>query len=299
MSERFLRRSLLYTPGSSMKMLTKAESSTADAVIMDLEDAVSVTEKDSARANVTEMIPRLRREQREVIVRVNAMDSAWGLRDLLAVIPQRPDAVIVPKADERALITADSVITAIESESGLAHGAVKLIPLFETTESIVHAYDILGASPRIDGVQLGAEDLTKEQEIERTAQGAEIEYARQTLAFAARARGIDIIDTPYTGVRDLDGLRRDAEHAKAVGFTGKTCIHPDHIATVNEVFSPSAEAVEHSRGVVAALEQGAAEGRGAVMYNGKMVDAPVAERARRILERHSRIEKTKQSKGAD
>ena len=293
MSEKFIRRSLLYTPGSSVKMLNKAVDCTADAVIVDLEDAVSVAEKDTARENLCEFMPRLKRPGREMIVRVNAMDSAWGVRDILAIVPGMPDAVIVPKADEKALVTADYLLTAAELENGLPVGGIRLIPLFETTYAIANAYEVLGASPRVDGVQLGAEDLTKEQEIERTAAGDEIFYARSRLAFAARARGIDIIDTPYTGIRDLEGLRSDALKAKNIGFTGKTCIHPDHIGVINEVFSPSAEAVEFSRGVAAAMEQGIAEGKGAVMYQGKMIDAPIAERARKILQKAERIDALK------
>jgi len=289
MSEKFVRRSLLYTPGSSMKMLTKAVGCTADAVIIDLEDAVSVAEKDAARENVCVMLPQLKRTGREVIVRVNAMDTVWGCRDILAVVPETPDTIIVPKADEKALTVADYLLTAAEQENGLEAGRIKMIPLFETTYAIANAYAVLGASARIDGVQLGAEDLTKEQEIERTPAGDEIFFARSQLAFAARARGIDILDTPYTGIRDLEGLRTDAVHAREIGFTGKTCIHPSHIDAINEVFSPTAEAVEYARGVVAAMEQGVAEGRGAVMYQNKMIDAPIAERARKILQKAERI----------
>ena len=290
MSERFIRRSLLYTPGSSMKMLTKAVDCTADAVIIDLEDAVSVAEKDSARENVCAMLTQLKKPGREVIVRVNAMDTVWGCRDILAIAPGSPDAIVVPKADEKALTVADYLLSAAEQSSGIEIGLIKMIPLFETTYAIANAYAVLGTSARIDGVQLGAEDLTKEQEIERTAAGDEITFARSQLAFAARARGIDILDTPYTGIHDLEGLRADTIRAKNIGFTGKTCIHPSHIDIINEVFSPTAEAVAYAQGVVAAMEQGVAEGKGAVMYQNKMIDAPVAERARKILKKAERID---------
>ena len=171
-----------------------------------------------------------------------------------------------------------------------------MIPLFETTYAIANAYQILGATPRINGVQLGAEDLTKDQEIARSAEGKEIRYARMKLAMDARARKIDIIDTPYTGIHDLEGLKRDAEFSRDVGFTGKTCIHPSHIDIINEVFSPSEADAENARAILKVYEQSVAEGKGACMYKNKMIDVPVAERAGKIVKKADRIEKRKEEK---
>lgn len=283
MSKKFLRRSLLYIPGSSLKMISKAATLTPDAVIFDLEDAVSLSEKDQARENVVSALPSLVGGKKEIIVRVNGMDTLWGFHDLMAVIPQKPDAIILPKADEKAIIACDLAMGAIERSLGMETGTIKLIPLFETTYAITNAYQVLSAAARIDGVQLGAEDLTKEQEITRTPGGSEILYARQQLAMAARARQIDIIDTPFTGIHDIDGLRADSALSRSIGFTGKTCIHPAHIDVINEIFSPSEQEIENARGIVATLEEAIAAGRGACMYQGKMIDAPIAERAHRIL----------------
>ena len=289
MSKRFIRRSLLYMPGSSEKMLNKAAGLTADAVIMDLEDAVSIPEKDAARERVLPYIAEIRNSGKEAIVRVNGMDTMWGIRDILAAAPYRPDTIIIPKADERALTIADGLLCAVEREQGWERNTISLIPLFETAYSIVNPLSILSVTDRVDGVQLGGEDLTKEQEIERTLLGEEIRYARHQLAMAARAKGLDILDTPYTGIRDLDGLRQDAEAARQIGFTGKTCIHPTHAPVINDVFSPSAEAVAYSRGVLEAYTAAVAEGKGAVMYQNKMIDAPIADRASRILNKAQRI----------
>ena len=289
MKARYARRSLLYIPGSSQKMLGKAVDVKADAVILDLEDAVSIDEKDNARSYVADILPKLTTEEREVIVRINSADTSWCYKDITAVAGLGINTVIVPKADERSLITVDTMLEAVEKELGLENGTIGIIPLFETTYAIANAYKVLGASPRIDGVQLGAEDLTKEQEIVRTSEGTEIQYARQQLAMAARARGIDILDTPYTGIKDLDGLRRDAQYVKSIGFTGKTCIHPSHIEIINEVFSPTAEEIDFARGVVEAFEASVKEGKGACMYRNKMVDKPVAERAVKLLEKAERL----------
>ncbi len=285
MGKRWLRRSLLYIPGSSPKMLGKAAGIECDAVILDLEDSVGIAEKDAAREAVRELLPALTAQPKEAIVRVNAMDTVWGVKDLFAVVPERPSAVILPKADEKSLVTADMLLSSLEREHGVAAGSIGIIPLLETTYAIANAYQVLGACGRIVGAQLGAEDLTKEQEISRTPEGREIEYARQHLAMAARARGLDILDTPYTVIKDLEGLRRDALVAKSFGFTGKTCIHPSHVRIVDEVFSPTREEVAFAQGLLEVYTRALEDGRGACMYEGKMIDAPVAQRAERIVEK--------------
>ncbi len=289
MARRWLRRSLLYIPGSSAKMLGKAAGIEVDAVILDLEDSVSIGEKESARQAVRELLPALAPLAKECIVRVNAMDTIWGVQDLFAIVPEKPSAIILPKADEKSLITADMLISTLEREHGIAAGSIGIIPLLETTYAITNAYQVLGACDRIVGAQLGAEDLTKEQEISRTPEGREIEYARQQLAMAARARGVDILDTPYTAIKDVAGLRRDTLTAKSFGFTGKTCIHPSHIGVINEVFSPTSEEIAFARGLLEAFTRALEDGKGACMYEGKMIDAPIAERAEKIVEKAARI----------
>ena len=289
MASKYARRSLLYMPGSSMKMLQKAVTLRPDAVILDLEDAVSIPEKELARSQVVEMLPQIKASGKEVLVRVNGMDTPWGVEDLQAVVPCRPDAVVLPKANRQYILTADCVISMLERKYHLPENSIGMVPLFETTEAIVTGYEILGLCRRINGVQFGAEDLTKEMEIPRTSAGEEIRYAREQLIFAARARGVDSLDTPYTDVKNLEGLERDVAGAKAMGFTGKTCIHPAHIETINRLFTPTEEEVARARGIVAAMEEAVAQGKGACMYENKMVDAPVAERARKVVEKAERI----------
>lgn len=277
-------------------MVKKAETVPSDAVIFDLEDAVSIQEKEAARKIVKNAVNCLQPAEKEIIVRVNSVENSWGFEDIQSIVPELPDAVILPKADEKSIAAVDMLISALEKKMGIPLNTIKLIPLFETTYAIVNAYQILGGTPRIDGVQLGAEDLTKEQEIIRSPEGQEIRYARMKLAMDARARKIDIIDTPFTGIHDLEGLRWDAECSRDMGFTGKTCIHPGHIDIINEVFSPSAAEVEDARGILKAYEQAVAEGKGACMYKNKMIDVPVAERAGKIVEKADRIEKQKGEK---
>lgn len=283
MAKRSPRRSLLYIPGSSVKMLGKIASAAADAVILDLEDAVSIEEKDHARTNVAEALKTYADSGRELICRINAADTIWCYEDILAAVGESLSAVVVPKADERFLCAVDLMLTAAEQKAGLAPGSIEIIPLFETSYAIANAYAVLGASGRITAVQLGAEDLTRDMGIERTREGTEFLYARQCLAVAARARNLDVLDTPYTDIRDLEGLEADTRLVKSLGFTGKTCIHPSHIETVNRIFSPSPEEISFARGVVEAYASAMAEGRGACMYHNKMIDKPVAERAEKLL----------------
>lgn len=289
MSKNFLRRSLLYIPGSSVKMLKKVAVVDADAVILDLEDSVSPAEKYQARENVSRILQEGKCDGKEYMVRINGIDTLWGIHDLLSIMPCRPDAIILPKADEKSILAADTIMSALEAHHSMERDSIKLIPLLETAYAIINAYHVLGSAVRIDGVQLGGEDLAKELEIARTSTGEELMFARQNLVLAGKARKIDVLDTPFTHINDLDGLKKDASIAKSIGFSGKVCVHPVHIDLINEIFSPSVAEVNKAKALVEEYEASIREGRGACSYGGEMVDTPVAERAKRILEDAERI----------
>ncbi|NVO14387.1 MAG: CoA ester lyase [Rhodoplanes sp.] len=284
-----LRRSLLYVPGSSPKMIARAFDVPADGIIFDLEDAVAPPEKECARAAVATALDAPRDGRKEILVRVNAVTSPLGLRDLLAVVPKRPDTIVVPKADAVSILAADVVIGALEQELGLPPGTIGLVPLMETAASIVDAAAIVAAASRVTGLQFGAEDLTKELGIARTTVGDELHHARSTLVFAGRARGISIIDTPFVHHADPAALVAETERVKGLGMTGKTCIHPNQVAAVNAVFTPTDDEVAQARRVVAAFAEATAAGKGACSLDGKMIDPPVAERARKLLDKADRI----------
>jgi citrate lyase subunit beta/citryl-CoA lyase len=270
-------------------MINKALSLDADSIIFDLEDSVSLQEKEKARKIVVESILSAKQTGKEVLVRVNVTNSFFGIQDILAIVPEGPDALIIPKADEKAIIIADTMIGAIEESLGWQANTVRLVPLLETSYSIMNANKILGTSSRINGVQLGAEDLTKELDIVRTRNGDELWFARSMIVFAGRALGIDVIDSPFTDIGDVEGLIADACRVKALGMTGKTCIHPSQISTINEIFTPKPEDVEYARKVVKALEISVKEGKGACSLDGKMIDNPVAERAQKIIKKAEMI----------
>jgi citrate lyase subunit beta / citryl-CoA lyase len=285
MRRHFIRRSLLYVPGSSPQMINKALGLKVDTIIFDLEDAVSLREKDNARRTVTEYISIAKGTGKEVLVRVNTTNSLFGIKDILAVVPEGPDALIIPKAEEASIITADAIVGAIEQSLGWEENTVRIVPLLETVYSIQNAYKILSASKRINGVQFGAEDLTTELEIPRTKKGDELRYARSTLVFAGKTLGIDIIDSPFTDIQDQEGLIDEINTVKALGMTGKTCIHPIQISVINEMFTPNRDDVEYSKRVLEAFEFSEKQGKGVCVLDGKMIDNPVADRARKIIKK--------------
>ncbi|MGN0715941.1 MAG: HpcH/HpaI aldolase/citrate lyase family protein [Anaerovoracaceae bacterium] len=279
-----MRRSMLFLPGNSPNILLNADFLGSDSIILDLEDAVAPTEKDAARILVRNAITSLG-YTREVIVRINPVESPYWQKDLRAIIPVKPDMIMPTKvgcaADVK--IVAD-FITQLEKEFGMEEGGVKMIPLIETALGVENAYEIASADPRVTAIFLGGEDFTADMRCKRTKEGTEIFYARSRMVLAARAAGVDVYDTPWTDVEDYDGLIEDAKFAKSLGFTGKSSISPRHIPFINEVFSPTEEEIQYARDVFACIEKAKAEGKGVVSLRGKMIDAPIVARARQVLE---------------
>ena len=273
-----MRRSMLFVPGNTPKMMTSCGFFGADAVIFDLEDAVSPTEKDAAHDLVRYAIGNLYLCGSEVIVRVNSIETPMFLADLAAVVPQKPDLIMLPKT-----CTAEDIQMLAQTLDRLPAGAVGMIALIETALGVENAFSIASASPRVQALFLGAEDLSADLHCKRTKEGTEILYARTRLVMAARAAGIDVYDTPFTDVDDDEGLCADAALAKSLGFTGKAAISPRHLGNINRCFSPTQAEVDHANEVLAALEEGKRQGRGAVALHGKMIDAPIAARAKRTL----------------
>lgn len=280
-----MRRTMLFIPGNSPGMLINADVHRADAIVLDLEDAVAPTEKDAARFLMCGALEKFMPYRSEVIIRINALSTPFWKKDLEAVVPFRPGMIMPSKVDTAQDIRVlDGYIGEIEGKCGIPAGSVRLIPLLETAASIEHAYELALASERMEALYLGAEDLTADLCSRRTKEGLEIQYARQRLLVAARTAKIKAYDTPFTDVDDLEGLRRDAEMAKRLGFDGKAVISPHHVDCVNEIFTPSAAEIEYARAVMAAIERGVREGKGAVSLNGKMIDPPIVARARQTLD---------------
>ena len=278
-------RSLLFVPGNRANMLQKAMNSRPDAFIPDLEDSVPVDEKTEARNVTAGHLARLAQTGTRVIPRVNSLDTGLLQEDLAAVVGPHVYGVSVGKISTPADVEAvESAIENLEARAGLQRGHVKLVPWIETALAIVKAYDICTASPRIVGVAFGAEDLTHDMEVERREDDAEVGYARNVMCVAARAAEVLALDTPYFGFRDPEGLKRNAQASRAIGFKGKFAIHPAQVDLINAAFSPSETEVAHARRVVAAFEDAERQGRGSTSLDGRVVDVPVVKRARALLE---------------
>lgn len=279
-----MRRSMLFLPGNSPNILLNADFLGSDSIILDLEDAVAPTEKDSARILVRNAIKSLE-YTREVIVRINPVDSPYWQKDLEAIIPVRPDMIMPTKVS----CVGDVKIIAeyigkLEKEQGMEEGSVKIIPLIETTLGVENAFEIASSDERVKAIFLGGEDLTADLRCKRTKEGTEILYARSRMVMAARAAGVDVYDTPWTDVEDYEGLIKDASFAKGLGFSGKASISPRHVRFINDVFSPTAEEIQYAKDVFETIEKAKAEGKGVVSLRGKMIDAPIVARAKQVLE---------------
>ncbi len=275
-------RSLLFAPGDSERKAGKALASDADGVILDLEDSVAPDRKETARAMVAAMLP----VQRPVVVRVNPRDTIWYLADLAAVVPGRPDAVLLPKCtgpDD--MLALDHHLEALEMASGLPIGGIGVLALVTETALSLRRMDYAGSPTRLLALCFGAEDLSADMGISPRGPGgaytAPVVAARAAMLIAAAQAGVPALDTPWPDPKDEAGLVREAAEAARDGFAGKLCIHPAQIGPANAAFTPAAERVAWAERVIAAFA--AAPGAGVLALDGAMIDQPHLKLARRIL----------------
>lgn len=280
-----LRRTMLFMPGNNPSMLQNAGVLGADSIILDLEDAVSVTEKDAARILVRNAIQAVDFYETEVVVRINPLSSSFGLKDAEEIARVKPDALMVPKATEADISTVCKKLSQIEGEEGLQQGSIKLFPIIETAYGLENIHNIIQASNRVIGILFGAEDLTADLGIKRTREGEEIFYARSKVASACRACGVDAIDTPFADMDDCQGFERDIQQAKSLGMTGKAAINPRQVDTIHEIFAPSKEEIDYAQRVIKAMDEAQKEGKGVFSLDGKMIDAPIIARAQNVLKK--------------
>ncbi|HEY2452739.1 MAG TPA: aldolase/citrate lyase family protein [Scandinavium sp.] len=282
------RRSMLFVPGANAAMISNAFIYPADALMFDLEDSVALREKDAARRLVYHALQHPLYQEVETIVRVNALDSEYGLLDLQAVVRGGADIVRLPKTDTpQDVLDIEAEILRIEQECGREPGSTGLLAAIESPLGITQAPAIALASPRLIGIALGAEDYVRNLRTERSAEGTELLFARCSLLQAARAAGIQAFDTVYSDANNEAGFLHEAAHIKQLGFDGKSLINPRQIDLLHNLFAPTLLEVEHARLVIDAAEASVREGRGVVSLNGKMVDQPIIERARVVLSRAS------------
>ncbi|EPC2529102.1 citrate (pro-3S)-lyase subunit beta [Providencia stuartii] len=280
------RRSMLFVPGSNAAMLSNSFIYKADALMFDLEDSVTLREKDTARRLVYHALQHPLYQDVETIVRVNALDSAFGVADLEAVVRGGADIVRLPKTDTaQDVIDIENEILRIEKSCGREPGSTGLLAAIESPMGITQAVNIAHSSPRLIGIALGAEDYVRNLRTERSPDGIELLYARCAILQAARSAGIQAFDTVYSDANNEEGFLKEAAHIKQLGFDGKSLINPRQIELLHNLYAPTQKEVDHAQRVVDAANAAEQEGRGVVSLNGKMVDGPVIDRARLVLSR--------------
>jgi citrate lyase subunit beta/citryl-CoA lyase len=281
-----MRRSLLFIPTNKPAMLQNADIFDADAVIFDLEDSVLSTDKDAANQLLVEFLKVFKLEKTEKIVRINALDTIYAKNDLLMVTSDEIDTIMLPKASIDDLKELDQLLSQIEKKKKL-NKRIKVIPIIESAKSLVEINDIAKCN-RVDGLLLGAEDLSLDLEINRSEEGLEILIPRSLVIIAAKANQIDAIDTPYTNTKSDMGLTKDATFAKSLGMNAKAVIHPLQIDIVNQIFSPTTKEIQDALRVLDLEKAAVKENKGAFLIDGKMIDKPIILRAKKTIEKAKR-----------
>lgn len=278
-----LRRTMLFVPGNDPGKLFNAGIYGADSLVFDLEDAVSVGEKDAARDLVKNAI-MFNEYPCEVGVRINHISTPFGYDDLREIMKARPAFIRVPKSEETAdIVAVDDYITQLEKEYGYEVGGVKIVLTIETALGIINSYQLAKSSKRIVAIGLGAEDFAADLETNRTADGREILFARSQLLLSARAAKVQAIDNVYADVTNEAGFMADTLLGKELGFSGKSVIHPNQVEIVHRIYTPTPHEVSKAQKIIGAYQEALAKKSGVIALNGKMIDGPIVARAERTL----------------
>lgn len=279
------RRALLYMPGDDWKKITKALTLGVDCICMDMEDGVAVSQKAVARATIARALQELDFGRSEKLARINAVGSGWERDDIEAVLPFRPDGIVIPKVESLEQIEwASKTIAAVERRFGWPPGSVYVLVGVETARGILNLKEIV-SHPRLDAVIFGGEDFAASIGARRTREAIELLYARQAVVTACAAFGLQAIDIVAIDFKNLDLVRAEAEFGAQLGYSGKQVIHPAQVEPVQVAFTPDDEAIVQAKRILAAFEASQSEGKGAFALDGKMIDMPLLKNAQKVLER--------------
>lgn len=273
----------MFVPGANAAMLRDAPLFGADSVMFDLEDSVSLKEKDTSRALVHFALKTFDYSSVETVVRVNGLDSCGAL-DIEAVVLAGVNVIRLPKTETaQDIVDVEAVIERVERENGIEVGRTRMMAAIESAEGVLNARDISKASKRLIGIALGAEDYVTNMKTRRYPDGQELFFARSMILHAARAAGIAAIDTVYSDVNNTEGFQNEVRMIKQLGFDGKSVINPRQIPLVNEIYTPTKKEIDHAKQVIWAIREAESKGSGVISLNGKMVDKPIVERAERVI----------------
>lgn len=278
-----LRRTMMFVPGANAAMLRDAPLYGTDSVMFDLEDAVSLNEKDSARTLVHFALKTFDYSAIETVVRINGLDTVGAL-DIEAMVLAGVNVIRLPKTETaQDIIDVAAVITQVEEDNDLPIGTTKMMAAIESAQGVLNARDIATASERLIGIALGAEDYVTNMKTRRYPDGQELLFARSMILHAARAAGIAAIDTVFSDINDTDGFIAETTRIKQLGFDGKSVINPRQIPLVNGIYAPSKTEIQQAKEVIWAIREAESKGSGVISLNGKMVDKPIVERAERVI----------------
>jgi len=279
-----LRRTMLYVPGNNAGMVKDAHIYRSDSVMFDLEDSVSVNEKDSARLLIFNALKTLDYEGIETVVRINGLDTPFGIDDIRAMVRAQPNIIRIPKADTADDIKAvEALVEKEEKLIGLKPGTIKLMAAIEGPLGVLNAYAIATSSKRMVGLAIGAEDYVTNMKTKRSPGGVEILFARSQIVTAARAAGIYALDTVYSDINNEEGFIEEVKLIKQLGFDGKSVISPRQIGPVHKIYTPDQKEIDFSLRVIEAIKEANEKGSGVIALDGKMIDKPIVERAERVL----------------
>jgi citrate lyase beta subunit len=279
------RRALLYMPGDSWKMITKSITLGVDCVCMDMEDATAVNKKAEARATIARALQELDFGASEKLARINSVGSGWEKDDIEAVLPHRPDGIVIPKVESFDQVEwASQIIEAAELKNGWQVNSIRVLIGVETARGILNLKEI-ASHPRLDAIIFGGEDFSASIGAIRTKEATELLYARQAVVVACAANELQAIDIVTIDYKDIEALRVEAEFGARLGYSGKQIIHPAQVEPVQTAFTPDDEAIAHARRIVETFEASQKEGRGAYSLDGKMIDMPLLRNAQKVLAR--------------
>lgn len=278
-----LRRTMMFVPGANAAMLRDAPLYGADSIMFDLEDAVSLKEKDSARTLVHFALKTFDYSNVETVVRINSLE-AGGAQDVEAMVLAGVEVIRLPKTETaQDILDVDAVITSVEKDNQIPVGTTKMMAAIESAEGVLNAREIAKASERLIGIALGAEDYVTNMKTKRYPDGQELSFARNMILHAARAAGIAAIDTVYSDVDNVEGFQNEVQQIKQLGFDGKSVINPRQIPLLNAIYTPTDKEIQNAKEVIWGIREAEAKGSGVISVNGKMVDKPIVERAQRVI----------------
>ena len=273
----------MFVPGNNPGMMADAHIYGPDSIMLDLEDSVTMAEKDAARLLVYQALKTVDYGNTEMVVRINPLNTPYGKKDIEAVVKAGVDVIRMPKTETaEEVVEVEREIERVERELGCV-GRTKIMAAIESTLGIVNAYAIATASPRMMGIALGAEDYCANLKAQRTPGGDELRLARETIVVAARAAGIDALDTVYSNLNDMETFRQEVEYIKTLAPAAKSTLKQRQIEVINEVFAPKEKEITKARAIIAAIKEAEAKGSGVIALNGKMIDRPVVIRAQRTI----------------